>query len=94
MKLRVFWYQIEAESVLLTMISITHFIQNIICSLFCGSASKYVQVRKESHTARNCLPNQRNKLVGTITLLMFDSKIAVKGRFPPFNCHGMHHILP
>ena len=33
-------YQIQAESVLLTMILKTNFTQNVICSLFCGSASQ------------------------------------------------------
>ena len=35
-----FWYQVKAESVLLTMIPKTHFTQNVACSLFCGSASQ------------------------------------------------------
>ena len=33
-----FWYQIKAESVLLTVVPISHFPQNVTCSLFCGSA--------------------------------------------------------
>ena len=38
-----FWYQITAESVLLTKVPKTNFPQNVICSLFLGSAS-HVQI--------------------------------------------------
>ena len=35
-----FWYQIKAESVLLTMLPKTHFTQNVTCFPFCGRASQ------------------------------------------------------
>ena len=39
------WYQIKAESVLLTMTTVrTNFTQNVTCSLFCASASQIYAV--------------------------------------------------